>query len=85
MLKILGANGAEDFRENAVGQGVSGQRDLREGPRSGLEQGLAKGLEEGRAAEKLEVARNFLRLGVDVETISKATGLSVEVLSEMQD
>ena len=51
----------------------------------GLKQGLEQGLEEGRAAEKLEVAKNFLRLGVDVETISKATGLSVEVLSEMQD
>ena len=35
-----------------------------------------KGREEGRAEEKNETARKLYALGVDADTISKATGLS---------
>ena len=38
--------------------------------------GLARGLEEG----KLEAAKKFKELGVDIETIVQATGLSVDVV-----
>ena len=38
--------------------------------------GFARGLEEA----KLEAAKKFKELGVDIETIVQATGLSVDVV-----
>lgn len=40
--------------------------------------GLQKGREEGRELEKIEIAKNLKRSGVDSATIVRATGLSVE-------
>lgn len=42
--------------------------------------GLARGLEQGREEAKLEAAKKFKELGVDIETIVQATGLSVDVI-----
>ena len=42
----------------------------------GKEEGLAEGLEKGRAEEKRDNARNFKNLGVDIDIIVKATGLT---------
>ena len=62
-------------------------KGLEEGRAEGLEEGMAKGLEEGRAEGKhlqnMENARNLKRLGVPVETISQATGLSIEEIEEL--
>ena len=41
-----------------------------------------KGLEEGARAEKIATAKKLLSLGVPLETISKATGLSLEELTK---
>ena len=77
------AKNVEDYMiKTSIAKGL--KQGLEQGLEQGREQGLKQGLEQGRAAEKLELAKNFIRLGVDVETISKATGLSVEVLSEMR-
>ncbi|MDR1959394.1 MAG: Rpn family recombination-promoting nuclease/putative transposase, partial [Planctomycetaceae bacterium] len=48
--------------------------ELEYAERKGREEGEAVGLEKG----KIETARNFKRLGVEHETIAKATGLPVE-------
>lgn len=42
-----------------------------------------EGMEKGRAEEKFEIARNLKSLNLPIETIMKATGLSVEELSEL--
>lgn len=42
--------------------------------------GLARGLEQGREEAKLEAAKKLKELGVDIETIVQATGLSVDVV-----
>ena len=42
-----------------------------------------KGLAEGRAEEKENVARNLKRMGMDVETIVKATGLDPDVIESL--
>ena len=52
----------------------------------GLAQGLKQGLEQGRqeAREKeLAIAGNLLRMGIPVQVVSQATGLSVEALGEL--
>jgi predicted transposase/invertase (TIGR01784 family) len=45
----------------------------------GMEKGIEKGMEKG----KLEVAENFLRLGMGIDMIIKATGLSGEEIREI--
>ncbi|MDR1962589.1 MAG: hypothetical protein LBQ50_02285, partial [Planctomycetaceae bacterium] len=49
----------------------------------GEAKGKAEGLAEGKAEGKIETARNLKRLGVDQETISKATGLSVSEIDRL--
>ena len=44
----------------------------------GRAEGLLKGREEGREEEKRESARKLKKLGVAIEVISQATGLSQE-------
>ncbi len=45
--------------------------------------GMEKGIEKGIEQEKLNNARNFKILGVPFETISQATGLSVEEIEKL--
>ena len=41
------------------------------------------GHEEGREEAKMKTAKNLKQLGVDVETIAKATGLSKDVIENL--
>ncbi|MEW5766715.1 MAG: Rpn family recombination-promoting nuclease/putative transposase [bacterium] len=47
-----------------------------------LKQGRKEGKEEGRKEKAIEVAKTLLGLGVDMEKISKATGLSLDEIKE---
>ena len=49
-----------------------------EGWEKGCEKGLNQGREEGTQEEKLRTAANLKQLGVSIEVIAQATGLSVE-------
>lgn len=44
----------------------------------GREEGLAEGREEGAHKKAIETATNLLKMGLSVEQVSQATGLSVE-------
>ena len=46
-------------------------------------EGLEKGLAQGREEERVNAARNLKALGVSVEIISKATGLSLEQIKAL--
>jgi predicted transposase/invertase (TIGR01784 family) len=54
------------------------EQGLAKGREQGLEQGLERGLVQGLEQGKLEVARNFLRLGLKMEQVVQASGLSEE-------
>ncbi|WP_413406878.1 Rpn family recombination-promoting nuclease/putative transposase [Paenibacillus amylolyticus] len=57
-----------------------------EGLKKGMEEGIQKGIEEGEAESKRKIAMNMLNLGLDQETIVKATGLtSAEVKAIQQE
>lgn len=51
--------------------------------KKGREEGLEEGLNKGRAEEKKENARNLKRLGVAVDIISQATGLTPEEVEQI--
>ena len=50
----------------------------------GYDDGKAEGLEAGAKAEKISIAKNFLKNGVSIDLVSESTGLSVEELEELK-
>ena len=58
------------------------ERD-REKIEEGRQEGLQEGIKEGRQEEKLETAKNMIKLGLDIDTIIKVTGLSKEIIEKL--
>ena len=54
-----------------------------EGLEQGREEGRAEGLEQGRMEERLSTARNLKKLGIALDTIAQATGLSLEEIEKL--
>ena len=50
----------------------------------GIAEGHAEGLTEGKESAAREIASNLLKNNVDIETISKSTGLSIEELNNLK-
>ena len=59
-------------------------RDARnDGWKAGIAQGLAEGKSLGLAEGKRETARNLRSMGLSIENISKATGLTVQEVEQL--
>ena len=54
-----------------------------EGLEIGLEKGREEGLEEGKQESRLETAKNFLAMGLPIETVMQGTGLSKEEIEPL--
>ncbi len=54
-----------------------------EGRAEGRKEGRAVGMAQGEKKAKLETARNLLKLGVPMETVVQATGLSEDELTQL--
>lgn len=54
-----------------------------EGHAEGRAEGHAEGRAEGRMEEKLEVAKNLKQLGISMDAIAQATGLSLEEIEHL--
>ena len=54
--------------------------ERQKGLAEGLEKGLVEGIEKGMEKGKEDVARNLKEMGLDVSSISRATGLSPDVI-----
>ena len=48
------------------------------------EKGLTKGIEEGSHQEKVEIAKNLLKMKMIPQDIANATGLSIEEIESIQ-
>jgi predicted transposase/invertase (TIGR01784 family) len=48
-------------------------------------EGKVIGLKEGAQGKAIEVAKNFLNMGLSLEQISKGTGLSIDKIKQLQD
>ncbi|MBQ9185513.1 MAG: hypothetical protein IJ151_06550, partial [Bacteroidales bacterium] len=59
------------------------EEGLKEGLKEGLEAGKKEGIKEGAINAKIEIARNMLVKGLDVETIASYTSLSVDKIEEL--
>ena len=71
--------------DDAVEQGKLDARKagLEEGLAKGMERGIAKGMEKGSYTRALSIALNLKSLGMSLEDISKATGLSIEEIEKI--
>ena len=54
-----------------------------EGRMEGLVEGRAEGREEGEKKERLKNARNFKEMGVPLDIIARATGLTIEEIESL--
>ena len=50
---------------------------------AGIEKGIAIGKEQAKK-EKEQIARNFIRNGVDISIIADSTGLSIEEINSLK-
>ncbi|WP_220377174.1 hypothetical protein [Cohnella sp.] len=57
---------------------------LKRGRREGKKEGLQEGKKLGVQQAKTEVAGNLLQLGVDIDTIAGATGLSPDEIAKIK-
>ncbi|WP_449040341.1 PD-(D/E)XK nuclease family transposase, partial [Parabacteroides goldsteinii] len=54
-----------------------------DGEIKGEEKGIKKGIKQGREEERREIAQNLKSLGLSLEDISKATGLTSEEIEQL--
>ena len=52
--------------------------------RNNLNASRAEGIEVGRKEEKIEIAKNMLKEGMDIKIISKLTNLSIEEIKKIK-
>lgn len=56
-----------------------------EGREQGRAEGRAEGREQGRAEGKLEIAKNLLTMGIPMDKVVQASGLTEEQISAMMN
>ena len=69
-----------DYNCYAAAHRIAGEKA---GFERGRQQGERIGREQGEKAGIYKTAKNFKELGIDVETIQKATGLSAEKIASL--
>jgi predicted transposase YdaD len=89
-LGILDSAKAEG-KEEGIKEGlVKGKEEgikegLVKGKEEGIKEGLVKGKEEGIKEGKIETAKNLISLGLDIEIIRNATGLSIMEIENLKN
>ena len=63
---------------------IAREEGREEGLKEGKEEGLKEGKEEGLKEGKIEIAKNMLKLNIDINIISQSTGLSVEEINKLK-
>ena len=60
------------------------QEGLAEGMEKGMELGMEKGMKKGMNQKALDIARNMLADGVDINLIMKFSGLTQEQIEKLK-
>ncbi|HOJ10626.1 MAG TPA: Rpn family recombination-promoting nuclease/putative transposase [Clostridiales bacterium] len=75
-VEIAIRNKIEEMKKQGLEEG------FKEGIEKGIEKGFEKGINEGIVRGKIEVVKNLLDMGMDIEQISIATGFPKENIQE---
>lgn len=73
--------GMEKGMEKGIEKGI--EKGLAQGRAEGLKEGLKKGMEKGEKKGRYDIARNLLSMGLSVESIMQATGLSRDEITSL--
>ena len=83
IAKACEVAGFSEEKYNIYQANMKNERDIEYFAKVKYQRGREEGLEEGRKEEKLNLVKNFKKLGVSIEQIAKATGLSEEEVMKM--
>ena len=67
------------------GEEIGEKRGKKIGEKLGKEIGEKRGKEIGKKEEKIEIAKKLLKLGIEVDTIIEATGLTKEEINSIEN
>lgn len=84
--EIFKACDIEDFSKEKLekyNETMQDEKRLRGQMAAARNEGREEGREEGEKLKAIEIAKNMLSMSIDVETVSKATGLSVEDIENL--
>jgi predicted transposase/invertase (TIGR01784 family) len=81
MISNMGRN-LQRYYDEAILKGK--QEGIKEGTKKGIKEGIEEGKYKGILEGKRETAKNFLLMGMDVETVAKGTALPVSQIMELQ-
>ena len=56
-----------------------------EGLKEGLDKGLKEGEKKGEKKSKIEIAKNMLKLNIDIKIILQSTGLTVDEINDLKE
>ena len=62
---------------------VQRQEAYEDGMEQGISQGIAQGITQGSQQKAIETAKNMLKDNLDIQTILKYTGLSIEEIKSL--
>ena len=68
--------------ERGKSEGIA--EGIKEGKAEGIKEGKIEGMKEGERKGKLEVARSLKQMGLSVESIAVATGLSIDDIEYLE-
>ena len=79
--ELLGAYDAEEHRKEE--ERLVMLDKFEQGLEQGIEQGIEQGLEKGSSEKTYSIAKNMLKENIDINLISKVTGLSIEDIENL--
>lgn len=71
------------LRREAIEEGLKEglEKGIEQGIEKGIKQGIKQGMEQGSVAKAKEIAKSLLENNIDINVISKSTGLSIEEIN----
>ena len=83
LLDVANLNAMTPHERAVYDENLKIYRDWRNTLEYAVEEAEMKGLKKGKAEEQRQIAANFKKQGVNVETIAQCSGLSVEEIDEL--
>ena len=68
--------------EEGIEQGI--KERMEQGIKKGIEQGIEQGIEKGSKAKEKELVLKMLEENIDIELISKVSGLSIKEIANIK-
>ena len=84
-LEFISSDDKERASLEAIKEGLFDQySSFNIGKKEGIEEGLKEGLKEGEKNKSIEIAKNMLKDDVDINIISKYSGLNIEEINKLK-